>query len=141
MTQIYLELSEEVKKPKIIREKLLNVFDTFFSLFVVSPLVVGCWRGLWDLIEIYGEYFSLWECLITSSLITFLMNYSSSNLNEKFIEETKCKKSFCKTVKRVIIFRIYHTIFMFASIMSWRCLWNIVPTYWGESIAYSINVH
>jgi len=137
MGKIYAELSQnvpEVNDEKLtVRKQILQVLDSCVSMFIVSPLVIACWRGIWQLIDQhYGEHFPLWHSLIICFLVVFGINYTRPLLNSKLIENTKHIKSIGKTLTRILITRVYHYVFLFACIMIWRCIWNIVPTYWGE---------
>lgn len=140
MSKIYSELSvtddyEKLKKqPSKRKKQFLHVCDSFVSIFIVGPLVVGVWRGTWNLIIYYGDYFPLWSSLIASLSCMVILNYFRRDLHDQCIEKQKTTKSFSKTIKRVLITRIYHYFFHFCSIMTWRCTWDIVPAIWGEKL-------
>lgn len=146
MSKIYSEISvandyEKLKKqPSKRKKQFCHVCDSLVSIFVVAPLVVGAWRGTWNLINYYGEYFPLWSSLIASFSCILLLNYFRRDIHYEVIDKSKNTKSFCKTVKRFLITRIYHYFFQFCSIMSWRCLWEVVPQYWGEKLLMTLNI-
>lgn len=54
-------LSHPKKKKK---RKILSTLDILISVFIVTPLVVACWRGTWQLLDIYADYFPPWETFI-----------------------------------------------------------------------------
>ncbi|CAO1362669.1 unnamed protein product [Diamesa tonsa] len=144
MSKIYSELSvttdyEKLKKePSKRKKQFYHLCDSLVSIFIIGPLVVGVWRGTWNLINYYGEYFPLWSSLSVSLSCMVLLNYFRRDFHDKFIELPKHNKSFGKTVKRLVIMRTYHYIFHFCSIMTWRCIWDIVPSIWGKKLLKNV---
>lgn len=56
---------EALKRPKRRKkQKLLSTLDILISVFVVTPLVVACWRGTWQLMDVYADYFPPWESFL-----------------------------------------------------------------------------
>lgn len=131
MTKIYQELVEKLAEQKKPKKRFFHFVDCCISLFIVSTLVVGYWKGIWCLINYYHEklgIFPIWITLIISYVVSAFVYYARDSL-DIFINggsDNKTKSLF-KTVRRVVIYRIYHYIFGLASIMIWRCLWEIPP--------------
>ena len=137
--QIYQELTTKHAEKEKRKKRCLNFLDCCVSLFIVSPLVVGFWKGLWNNINYYHEQFSIfpvWECLIICYTLSSSIYYARDHL-ESFIingNDNKVKSIYLKGIRRTIVYRIYHYIFAFSCIMIWRCLWEIIPIYAGKSI-------
>lgn len=145
MAKIYEELTTKIEKPKKHKKRILNFTDSCFSLFVVSPLVVGFWKGLWNNIihydEVYG-IFPVWQCLIISYFFSSSVYYARDYL-EKFIikgSDNQVDSVYTRSFKRAIIYRIYHYFFAFSSVMIWRCIWDIIPMFAGESTRIAVCV-
>ncbi|CRK94389.1 CLUMA_CG007896, isoform B [Clunio marinus] len=127
------EVEEFKLKENFIKKKFLNILDSLISLFVISPLVVGFWRGLWSNIENYDLHygiFPIWQSFVVSLTVVILIYYCRPTLNV-MIEN---KKNF-KKINRRVTYRIFQYIFALSCIMVWRCTWEIVPilyviSYW-----------
>ena len=137
--QIYQELTTKHAEKEKRKKRFLNFLDCCVSLFIVSPLVVGFWKGLWNNINYYHEQFSIfpvWECLIICYTLSSSIYYARDHL-ESFIingNDNKVKSIYLKGLRRTFVYRIYHYIFAFSCIMIWRCIWEIIPIYAGKSI-------
>lgn len=137
MSKVYEELSIKIDKKEKRRKRFLNFLDSCVSLFIVSPLVVGFWKGLWNNIGYYDEkyqIFPLWQSLAVSYVISASVYYARDYLENFIIKGNgnQVKSSYLKSLRRVVIYRIYHYIFAFSSIMIWRCIWDIIPIFTGE---------
>lgn len=131
MAKIYQELVEKLAEQKKPKKRFFNFVDSCISFFVVAPLVVSFWKGIWCLINYYhGEYgiFPVLPFLAISYTCSTLIYCSREKLYEFIIGGSDNReKSFSKTIRRAIFYRIYHYIFAASSIMIWRCLWEIPP--------------
>lgn len=137
MTKIYQELSPKINEKRRAQKRFLNVVDSCISFFVVTPLVVGFWKGIWNNINRYDdEYkiFPLWKWLTISYFVSTFIYYARDYLNDTIMNgsDGHVESIYLKGLRRAVIYRIYHYIFAFSCIMIWRCLWEIVPRYWGE---------
>jgi hypothetical protein len=139
MTKVYKELSPKVKsKSSKVRKRALNVLDSCISLFIVSPLVVGFWKGLWNNINRFDdEYkiFPVWKWLAISYTVSSLIYYARDYLNVTIMSgsESHVESIYLKGLRRHVLYRLFHYLFAFSSIMIWRCLWEIGAYFWGES--------
>lgn len=128
MTKIYKELVEKLAEDKKPQKRFLNVFDSFISIFIVSTLVVAFWKGTWCLILYYHEtyeIFPIWTFLAISYAVNTFVYYARDSLDVFINGGSDNKKSLFKTIRRVMIYRLYHFIFALANIMVWRCIWEI----------------
>lgn len=134
---VYSELSTaddfEIKRKR--KKRFLNVADSLIALFVVTPLVVGAFRGTWNLVEFrYREYFPYWQTLCTAIGVLLIFTYLRRTFMDVVIEKHKYEKSFRKTAVRVFLVRIYHYIFAVCSISYWLHMWDIIPRAIGKTI-------
>lgn len=145
MGKIYEELTIKINENKKQKKRILNFLDSCISLFVVSPLVVGFWKGLWNNIEYYDlkyQIFPKWYCIFICYIISSLVYYARDYL-EKFIingSDNQVKTSYLSSLRRAVIYRIYHYIFAFSNIMIWRCIWVIIPTIIGPDVLPAITL-
>lgn len=73
------------KKSKV---NILSTLDVLISVFIVTPLVVACWRGTWELMDIYDVYFPAFESFIIGKCVQLIMKtlrYSSYFVNNCII--------------------------------------------------------
>lgn len=139
MTKIYQELVEKLTEQKKPKKRFFNFVDSCISIFIVASLVVGFWKGIWCIINYYHHelaIFPVWTSLLISVTINVSVYYSRDALDSYINGGNDNKtKSFFKTVRRILIYRIYHYIFAISSIMIWRCIWEIQPTlFTGECV-------
>lgn len=105
---------------------LLEVIDIFISSFIVSPLVVGYWRGTWNLMNhiLYPDdllYSSLMSCLI-GALGHLIFVYFKDQL----------KNIFDPNKRRLTYFfgsRLYTVTFGIVCVNGWRGVWSLLDLY------------
>lgn len=135
---VYNKLSTKIEEhiheePTPVRKRCLNALDSLFSIFVVTPLVVGNWRGTWHLVEIhYREILPFWKAFILSSILMIIFTYYRQSLVDNIIHKPRHIKSAKKTVGRHLLNRIYHYVFNASCITFWLSIWAIVPMYIGK---------
>lgn len=134
MEKIYTDLCGKVEFEKP-RKRFLNFLDSCLSLFVVSPLVVSFWRGIWCIINEYHDRYQLfpvWIFLITCYFINTTIYYYREGFSNFFVETND--KGFKSFVFKFLAYRVYHYIFAFSGIMIWRCIWIIPEDILGEEL-------
>ncbi len=143
---VYNKLSVKIeehihKEPTPTRKRWLNALDSLLSIFIVTPLVVGNWRGTWHLVEIhYKEYLPFWEAFILSTIFMLICTHYRQSLVDEIIHKPRHIKSFKKTFGRHVLNRIYHYIFNVSCITFWLSIWAIVPMYIGKNSRYHQNL-
>lgn len=109
---------------------LLAVLDSILSIFVFSPLVVGYWRGCWQLMDIFlfpdNKLYSVLTSLGVGVLSGLFFCLVQGPLN-----------SLCDHNKRPIIHllisRLYTLIFSVSAVSHWRGVWSMWDLYTGTS--------
>ncbi|KAL1488455.1 hypothetical protein ABEB36_014926 [Hypothenemus hampei] len=102
------------KKRKV---KILNTLDILISVFLVTPLVVACWRGTWQLMDIYGHYFPQWESIIIGTLVHIIVGISQETFDD--LVNKPHKNWMCKTVA-FIFMKLYTIVLNAVTNLHWR---------------------
>lgn len=117
------------KVSSVARKKFLNVIDSLISLFLVTPLVVGFWRGLFDNFRIYDEMyeiFPVWMSLGVSFSVVLIFNIYRPN--RSFNEQGNVESKPMTITSRI---RVY--VFAVFGVMTWRCMFEVSDILFGES--------
>lgn len=48
---------EGVVKALLLRKPVMSFLDTLISVFIVAPCAIACWRGTWQLMDVYSVAF------------------------------------------------------------------------------------
>ena len=86
-------------------KRLLNILDSFLSIFIISPLVISYWHGTWHLIIHYYKRFPSWAVLCFSLTALVVFNFMQSFVKQTS-EQPKNQKRFDK-FQGVILRRAY----------------------------------
>lgn len=116
------------------RKRMLNVFDSFISILIVGPCVIGGWRGIWILIEIY---FPPVETALAGMGIHLIFAFAQNALHTVFVSDrdTTLWKMF------VIAFsRLYTYVFHVAVILNWVGLWTLYDQFFELQLAGGVVV-
>lgn len=75
-------------------KRFYHGFDCALGLFIISPLVIGNWRGLWVLMDNHSKYFPTFGTFMVGTILhcVFLLTRS---LQQKFVagdDKTACEK-------------------------------------------------
>ncbi|XP_043278064.1 uncharacterized protein fusl isoform X1 [Venturia canescens] len=130
---------ELVKKPgksprKFEKKRAISFVDTLLSLFVVGPLVIGQWRGIWTMMDIYNEYFSEWLCFIVGTGLHVLFAIGRDGLHGRFVEKLRINHGTAGRVAYDLVRLMYIYIFCIACNAHWRGGWKIFSRYCGTNI-------
>lgn len=109
---------------------LLAVLDSILSIFVFSPLVVGYWRGCWQLMDVFlfpdNQLYSVLTSLAIGLLSGLLFCLIQGPLN-----------SLCDHNKRPIIHllisRLYTLVYSVCVVNHWRGVWSGWDLFTGTS--------
>ncbi|KAJ9600994.1 hypothetical protein L9F63_000832, partial [Diploptera punctata] len=115
---------------KVDLEALATV-DFFVSTLLVSPLVIGQWRGTWMLSEYYKV--PCWASFLLGTILHLIFALFKDLLQELFSK--KEKKFF--SLKPVLLFvccRVYTWVFGIACISHWKGAWEIMDKCAGKGV-------
>lgn len=113
-----------------VRETLLCSLDSCISLLIVSPLVVGYWRGSWQLMDIFlfPENPPLSVC---SSLMIGIVAHLIFCLGQHQLKSSLDIKR--NLLLHIIGSRVYTVIFSLTCVNHWRGVWQLWDLYTGTS--------
>jgi hypothetical protein len=92
----------------------------------VSPLVAAFWKAVWTQIDHYHAtlgIFPLWEWLLIGYAVNVAVYFYRDSLHEFIIDGSD--KSLLSAARCFVLYRVYIYVFGCATIMMWRCLWNL----------------
>ena len=106
------------------------MLDALLSIFVFAPLVVGYWRGCWQLMDIYLFPENKLYSTVTSLGIGVL-----SGLLFCLIQDPLT--SLCDHTKRPVLYlvisRLYTLVYCVCVVNHWRGVWSLWDLYTGTS--------
>ncbi|XP_022918483.1 uncharacterized protein [Onthophagus taurus] len=105
---------------------LLSVMDSIFSAVVVAPLVVGYWRSVWELMNIYVYP----DDKLLSALISTIIGICGHLFFD--IAQGFFTKRFHPDKNRIIYYvvsRAYTVAFAFVCVNGWKGPWNLLDQY------------
>ncbi|KAJ8968679.1 hypothetical protein NQ317_003909 [Molorchus minor] len=127
-----------VPKPvKRLRQKkrVLSTLDIFISIFIVTPCVVGCWRGIWQIMDLYGAYFPAWESFLLGMAAHIVLALGQDVFHYVIVE--KERKSWILKMFAVLMMKFYLTVFNVITNMTWRAGWIIFDRWCGLRLSPS----
>lgn len=119
-------LTERLKDTSPMRYACLSFSDVVISSVIVGPAVVGYWRSVWLLMEVYVFP----ENILLSSLISTAIG----NLGHLVFAFSKgFFEKYCHPDRNVFLFygvsRLYTVGFAFVCVNGWRGPWSILDLY------------
>jgi len=109
------------------KKRLLNVGDSFMSLFVVSPLVISHWRGTWQLMDFYGHHFPGLNCFIFGAVLHCFFAIIREPLHGQFNSaQRNHQRSLTYSVSLFVLKKVYTLLFSVGCIMHWRGGWALM---------------
>ncbi|KAJ8944529.1 hypothetical protein NQ318_009692 [Aromia moschata] len=105
---------------------LLTLLDSLFAAFVLCPCVVGYWRSVWRLMDIYvAPHDHLFSALV-STAIGFFGHMVFSVFQKVFVRNFHPEKS---RILFYIVSRSYTVCFAFICVNGWRGPWMLLDFY------------
>jgi len=114
---------------------IIEISDYLISIFIITPLVIGTWRGLFAV----QNMFLIPEKPIVSALISFLLGLTGEI---SFILLQYQLNSILKrrhTVTFVVLSRGLNIVLGIYCIAFWRGLWNLLDIFTGDTWESSIS--
>lgn len=107
--------------------------EAIVSTALVTPLVIGHWRGTWMLLEYYG--IPWWMCFLTGSILHFIFALLKDFLQEYFSNK---KQEYLLIL--LLVSRVYTWVFGIACASHWRGGWMMLEEYLRREIGSVIAV-
>ncbi|XP_055712054.1 uncharacterized protein LOC129807072 isoform X1 [Phlebotomus papatasi] len=115
-------------------KRLLNFGDTLLSWFLISPLAIAHWRGTWDYMDQRPDKFPAWYCFILGGILHTAFALLREPLHDEFSPPSNGNKSLKRTIRRIIVTKLYTYIFSVGSIMHWRGGWAMMELHLGPGV-------
>jgi len=107
--------------------------EVMVSTALVTPLVVGQWRGTWMLLEYYG--IPWWMCFLTGSILHVIFA-----LLKDFLQDYCSNKKQKYLLILLLVSRVYTWVFGIACASHWRGGWMMLEEYLRREIGSVIAV-
>ena len=116
--------------PGVICDSLFCLIDSSLAIFVFAPLVVGYWRGCWQLMDIFlfpqNAYLSLYSSIAIGLGFGVFFGLAQNCLARSFPVGRR-KWLF------VFLSRLYTMIYCVVCVNHWRGIWLLWDNYHGLS--------
>lgn len=96
--------------------------EAIVSTALVTPLVIGHWRGTWMLLEYYR--IPWWMCFLTGSILHFIFA-----LLKDFLQDYFSNKKQKYLLILLLVSRVYTWVFGIACASHWRGSWMMLEEY------------
>ncbi|XP_066146428.1 uncharacterized protein [Euwallacea fornicatus] len=119
--KIALVMQKSDQEPN--RTSALGLVDTLLSIFVVTPLVIFCWRGSWGFMDLHAKYFPNLSCFLIGMIIHVSLAVGQDSLHAAIISSDKHWG-----LKIIFHFarRLYTYVFFTATILHWKGGWGLI---------------
>ena len=108
----------------------LCLLDSFLSIVIFSPLVVGYWRGCWQLTDHYllpkNKSLSVWTSFALGAGPGLFFCIVQQPMERVFDYKTRPKTHF-------VVSRLYTAVYCVISVNHWRGVWTAWDIYTGVS--------
>ncbi|XP_034944443.1 uncharacterized protein fusl isoform X2 [Chelonus insularis] len=119
--------------PKQLKQKhMLSVADTIISLIIIGPLVIGHWRGVWNLMDYYNIPISGWTCFLLGTGLHWIFAVLRGVLHGQFAVTWRSANPIGRGGYRGIRL-LYTYIFCVCCNMQWRGGWIVLSSLMGEN--------
>ncbi|XP_030746649.1 uncharacterized protein LOC115875359 isoform X3 [Sitophilus oryzae] len=128
--EIQVKGVDSLKLPKgwMKQKAFLSTLDIFISLFIVTPLVVACWRGTWQLMDIYAYYFPPWESFVVGTIIHIFIGITQESFHEVL---NRKHKNGIINFSAIFLMKLYTVVLNIVTNLHWRGAWIIIDEYFG----------
>ncbi|XP_066252490.1 uncharacterized protein [Euwallacea similis] len=127
-------LNGEIQKIALVMQKsdqesnrtpALGLVDTLLSIFVVTPLVIFCWRGSWGFMDLHAKYFPDLPCFLIGMIIHISLAVGQDSLHAAII---RSDKHWGLKIVSHFARRLYTYVFFTATILHWKGGWGLVDS-------------
>lgn len=121
-----------IVRPNRSTRQMLSLSDTFFSLFVVAPLVVAHWYGAWAYIDQHADHFPPHSTFTFGILWHLLLILTRGSVYEAMKTSPESKPSLARTICKYFFVKLYLYVFSIGCITTWRSGFALLQMYLGE---------
>lgn len=116
---------------------VLELLDSFFSSFVVAPLVISYWRGTWNLSDTYlmkhNKIHSSVASLVIGIVGHLVFTIWQGSLRNHFDPNRHRLTFYCGS-------RLYTSIFGIVCVNCWRGGWQLIDHYTARNMTTILSV-
>ncbi|KAK0161278.1 hypothetical protein PV327_009765 [Microctonus hyperodae] len=117
------KFSNGIRKNSRNKNFVLEFFDSLITNFIIGPLVIGCWRGIWSLMDIY-QLPNGWICCLTGAGLHWIFAILRESLHKTVAISWRNSNPIGRGAYRAVQL-IYTWLFCVACIMQWRGIWDL----------------
>lgn len=110
------------KSRKTSKRKCYIIYNIFVSLVLTPGLPIAMWRGTWNLMDTYDEYFRPIPCFLTGQVIIIILEIWKRYYGDAITPLKSDPK--CDVIIKSIGGDIFTHMYNIGSIMFWRILWE-----------------
>jgi uncharacterized membrane protein len=101
----------------------LNIYQNLASIVLIPCVIVAFWRGSWDLMDHYSQFFPMVPTLIVTALVCVTLELIRNTFISKHLkildDDTRAT-----VLKKNILLSLYDLIYNFSNTAMWRVLWG-----------------
>jgi uncharacterized membrane protein len=101
----------------------LNIYQNLVTFVFLPCVIVAFWRGSWDLMDHYSQFFPTLPTLIATALVCVTLELIRNTFISKHLkildDDTRSK-----VLKKNVLLSIYDLIYNLANTAMWRVLWG-----------------
>lgn len=100
-----------------------SIYQSSTSVLVIPCVIVAFWRGTWDLMDHYHQYFPTVPALVVSALAVSLLELLRGTSISKHLkildDDTRTD-----VLRKNILLSFYDIIYNLSNVALWRILWG-----------------
>jgi uncharacterized membrane protein len=100
-----------------------NIYQNLASIVLIPCVIVAFWRGSWDLMDHYQQFFPKVPALIVSALLVVILELIRNTFISKRLKILD-DDSRCSVLKKNIFLSLYDVVYNFSNVALWRILWG-----------------
>lgn len=101
----------------------INIYEKIATLVLIPCMIIGFWRGSWDLLDHYHHFFRPGPTLLVSALIVSILELSRNVYISKHLKILD-GDSRVTVLKKNILLSFYDVIYNLANVAMWWVLWG-----------------
>lgn len=100
----------------------INIYQNLASIVLIPCVIVAFWRGSWDLLDHYHQFFPPGPTLSVSALLIVMLELSRNFISKhlKILDED----TRLTVLKKNILLSFYDVIYNLSNVVLWRILWG-----------------
>lgn len=101
----------------------INIYQNVASVVLIPSVIVAFWRGSWDLMDDYHQFFPFLPTLLVSALVVSILELSRNNFISSHLKILD-DDSRLTVLKKNILLSLYDVMYNLSNVAFWRVLWG-----------------